>query len=38
MERPGTHCIGGWMRPRGGLNGKGKSRPHPFSMPGPTGT
>ena len=20
-ERPGTHCIGGWLRPRAGLDG-----------------
>ena len=26
-ERPGTHCIGGWVGPRAGLNGCGKSRP-----------
>jgi hypothetical protein len=26
-ERPGTHCIGGWMGPRAGLDGCGKSRP-----------
>ena len=25
-ERPGTHCTGGWMGPRAGLDG-GKSRP-----------
>jgi hypothetical protein len=28
-ERPGTHCIGGWMGPRAGLEGCGKSRPPP---------
>jgi hypothetical protein len=27
-ERPGTHCIGGWLGPRAGLDGYGKSRPH----------
>jgi len=27
-ERPGTHCIGGWVGPRAGLEGCGKSRPH----------
>ena len=26
--RPGRHCIGGWVGPRVGLNGCGKSRPH----------
>ena len=34
-ERPGTHCIGGWVGPRAGLNGCGKSRPHRDSIPGP---
>jgi len=28
-KRPGTHCIGGWMGPRAGLNGCGKFRPPP---------
>ena len=28
-ERPGTHCIVGWVGPRAGLDGCGKSRPHP---------
>jgi hypothetical protein len=27
-ERTGTHCIGGWVTPRAGLDGCGKSRPH----------
>ena len=27
-DRPGTHCIGGWVGPRAGLDGCGKSRPH----------
>jgi hypothetical protein len=27
-ERPGTHCIGGWVGPRAGLKGCRKSRPH----------
>ena len=27
-KRPGTHCIGGWVDPRTGLDGCGKSRPH----------
>ena len=35
-ERPGTHCIGGWVDPRAGLNGSGKSRPHRDSIPGPS--
>jgi hypothetical protein len=26
-ERPGTDCIGGWVGPKAGLNGCGKSRP-----------
>jgi hypothetical protein len=26
-ERPGTHCVGGWLSPRAGLNGCEKSRP-----------
>jgi hypothetical protein len=28
-ERPGTHCIGGWVGSRAGLDGCGKSRPPP---------
>jgi len=32
-ERPGTHCIGGWVGPRAGLDGCGKSRPHRDSNP-----
>ena len=24
-ERPGTHCTGGWVGPRAGLDGRGKS-------------
>jgi hypothetical protein len=24
-KRPGTHCIGGWVVPRGSLDGCGKS-------------
>ena len=28
-ERPGTHCIGGWVDRRAGLDGCEKSRPHP---------
>jgi len=26
-KRPGTHCTGGWVGPRSGLDGCGKSRP-----------
>jgi hypothetical protein len=25
--RPSAHCIGGWVGPRAGLKGCGKSRP-----------
>jgi hypothetical protein len=28
-ERPGTHCIGGWVGPTAGLDGCGKARPPP---------
>jgi hypothetical protein len=28
-KRPGTHCIGGWVGSRAGLDGWGKSRPPP---------
>jgi len=28
-ERPGTHCIGGWVGPRAGLDGCGKSHSPP---------
>ena len=28
-ERPGTHCIGGWVVPRAGLDGCRKSRTPP---------
>jgi len=34
-ERPGTYCIGGWVGPRAGVDGYGKSRPHRNSIPGP---
>jgi hypothetical protein len=27
-ERPGTHCTGGWVGPRAGLDVCEKSRPH----------
>jgi len=26
-KRPDTHCVGGWVGPRAGLDGCGKSRP-----------
>jgi hypothetical protein len=26
-KRPGTHCTGGWVGPRAGMGGCGKSRP-----------
>jgi hypothetical protein len=29
QERSGTHCVGGWVGPRTGLDGCGKSRPPP---------
>jgi len=32
-RRPGTHCIGGWMGPRAGLDGCGKSLPPPGFYP-----
>ena len=32
-EIPGTPCIGGWVGPRAGLDGCGKSRPPPGSDP-----
>jgi hypothetical protein len=34
VKRPGTHCIGGWVDPRAGLDGCRKSRPHRDSIPG----
>jgi len=34
LERPGTHSIGGWVGPRTGLDGCGKSRPDWDSIPG----
>ena len=33
QERPGTHCIGGWVGPRAGLDGCGKSRPTGIRSP-----
>jgi len=35
LERPGTHCTGGWVGPGAGLDGCGKSRLHRVSVPGP---
>jgi hypothetical protein len=35
-ERPGTHCSGGWLGPRAGLDRWEKSRPHGDSIPGPS--
>ena len=35
-ERPGTHCTGGYVGPRVGLDGCGKSRAHRDSIPGPS--
>ena len=35
-ERPGIHCIGGWVGRRTGLDGCGKSRPRRDSIPGPS--
>ena len=32
-ERPGIHCIGGWVGPRAGLDRCGKSRAHRDSIP-----
>jgi hypothetical protein len=38
LERPGTHCTGGWVGPRAGLDRCGKSCPHQNSIPGPSST
>jgi hypothetical protein len=35
-QSPGTHCTGGWVGPRAGLDGCGKSRPHRDSNPRPS--
>jgi hypothetical protein len=32
-ERPGTHCTGGWVGPRAGLDRCGKSRPTEIRSP-----
>ena len=35
-ERSGTHCTGGWVGPKAGEDGCGKSRSHWDSIPGPS--
>jgi hypothetical protein len=35
-EGPGTHCLRGWVGPRAGLDGCGKSLSHRDSIPGPS--
>ena len=35
-ERPGTHCTGGWVGPRAGLDRCGKSCTYQDSIPGPS--
>ena len=35
-ERPGTHCTGGWVGPRTGLEGCCKSHSHQDLIPGPS--
>jgi len=35
-KKAGTHCTGGWVGPRDGLDGCGKSRPRRDSIPGPS--
>jgi hypothetical protein len=35
-ERLGTHCTGGWVGPRVGLNVCEMSHPHLYSIPGPS--
>ena len=34
LKRPGTHCIGGWVGPRAGMDRRGKSHPHRDSITG----
>ena len=34
-DRSGAHCAVGWVVPRAGLEGCGKSRSHRYSIPGP---
>jgi hypothetical protein len=35
-KRPGTHCVGGWVGPRGVLDICENSCPHRDSIPGPS--
>jgi hypothetical protein len=35
LERPGTHCIGGWVGPSAGRDRCGKTCPHRIWSPGP---
>jgi hypothetical protein len=35
-ERPGTHCTGGWVGPRTGLDVCEKPRSHRHLIPGPS--
>ena len=36
-KKPGTHCIGGWVGPKAGLDGVREiSPPHRDSIPGPS--
>jgi len=35
-ERPGTHCLGGWVGHRAGLDRCKKFCPHHDSIPGPS--
>ena len=35
-QRPGTHCTGGWVGLRAGLDWREKSRPHRDSIPEPS--
>jgi len=36
QEGPGSHCTGGWVGPRAGLDRCGKPRPHRDSIPEPS--
>jgi hypothetical protein len=36
QERPGTHCIVGWVGPKAGLEIYGKYHLHRDSIPGPS--
>jgi hypothetical protein len=36
QESPSTHCIGGWVGPRGGVDRCGKSGTHRGSIPRPS--